>query len=63
VFRVKQDVVPGRYTSMVRGDPNRQLSYVLRQYCGTQHSGMIGRVVVLEPSSMRIGWAALGAAK
>jgi cytochrome c oxidase subunit 2 len=49
-FRVKQDVVPGKYT----GEwfkPTRTGEYHIfcSQYCGTQHSGMIGRVVVMEP--------------
>src|SRR5438132_446384 len=49
-FRVKQDVIPGRYT----GEwfkPTRTGEYHIfcAQYCGTQHSSMIGRVVVMEP--------------
>ena len=49
-FRVKQDVVPGRYTSEWF-KPTRPGEYHIfcAQYCGTQHSGMIGRVVVMEP--------------
>jgi cytochrome c oxidase subunit 2 len=47
-FRVKQDVLPGRYTTewMV---PTRQGSYHLfcAEYCGTDHSRMIGRVTVM----------------
>jgi cytochrome c oxidase subunit 2 len=51
-FRVKQDVVPGRYT----GEwfkPTRTGEYHIfcSQYCGTQHSQMIGRVVVMEPGA------------
>ena len=50
-FRVKQDVVPGKYT----GEwfkPTRTGEYHLfcSQYCGTDHSRMIGRVVVMEPA-------------
>jgi cytochrome c oxidase subunit II len=50
-FRVKQDVIPGRYTSMWF-QPNRVGKYHLfcAEYCGTKHSGMIGWVVVMEPS-------------
>jgi cytochrome c oxidase subunit 2 len=49
-FRVKQDVVPGRYTVMWF-EPTKVGEYHLfcAEYCGTQHSGMIGRVVVMEP--------------
>jgi len=51
-FRVKQDVVPGKYT----GEwfkPTRTGEYHIfcAQYCGTQHSRMIGRVVVMEPAA------------
>jgi cytochrome c oxidase subunit 2 len=50
-FRVKQDVVPGRYTSEWF-KPTKLGEYHLfcSQYCGTQHSRMIGRVVVMEPA-------------
>ena len=50
-FRVKQDVLPGRYTWMWF-EANRVGEYHLfcAQYCGTKHSGMIGRVVVMEPA-------------
>jgi cytochrome c oxidase subunit 2 len=49
-FRVKQDVLPGRYTE-VWFQPSKVGSYHLfcAEYCGTQHSGMIGRVVVMDP--------------
>jgi cytochrome c oxidase subunit 2 len=49
-FRIKQDVLPGRY-STVWFRPTRPGVYHLfcSQYCGTQHSGMIGQVVVMEP--------------
>jgi cytochrome c oxidase subunit 2 len=51
-FRVKQDVVPGRYTKM-SFTPTKPGIYHLfcAEYCGTQHSGMIGRVVVMEPDA------------
>ena len=50
VFRVKQDVVPGRYTSMwFEATQTGSFHMFCAEYCGTQHSGMIGRVVVLEP--------------
>jgi cytochrome c oxidase subunit 2 len=49
-FRVKQDVLPGRYTQMWF-TPTKVGTYHLfcAEYCGTQHSGMIGRVVVMDP--------------
>jgi cytochrome c oxidase subunit 2 len=50
-FRVKQDAVPGRYTSMWF-QPDRVGKYHLycAEYCGTKHSGMIGWVHVMEPA-------------
>ncbi len=49
-FRVKQDVLPGRYT-MVWFRATQPGTYHLfcSQYCGTQHSGMIGQVVAMTP--------------
>jgi cytochrome c oxidase subunit 2 len=50
-FRIKQDVLPGRYTS-VWFEATKPGTYHLfcAEYCGTQHSGMIGRIVVMEPT-------------
>lgn len=48
-FRVKKDVVPGMYSTMWF-EPTRPGRYHLfcAEYCGNQHSGMIGTVHVLE---------------
>lgn len=49
-FRVKQDVVPGRYTQLwFRPTQLGTFHIFCAEYCGTQHSGMIGQVVVMEP--------------
>lgn len=49
-FRVKQDVVPGRYTSeWFRATKVGEYHLFCVQYCGMLHSQMIGRVVVMEP--------------
>jgi cytochrome c oxidase subunit II len=50
-FRTKTDVVPGRYT-MSWFEPTKPGTYHLfcAEYCGTEHSGMIGTVTVLEPA-------------
>jgi len=47
-FRIKRDVLPGRYTS-IWFDATQIGSYHLfcAQYCGTQHAGMTGEVVVM----------------
>lgn len=46
-FRLKMDVIPGRYTS-TWFEANEAGDYVLfcAEYCGTQHSKMLARVVV-----------------
>ncbi|MDX1979271.1 MAG: cytochrome c oxidase subunit II [Bryobacteraceae bacterium] len=50
-FRIKKDVLPGRYTNMWV-TPTKVGTYHLfcAEYCGTQHSGMIGKVHVMEQS-------------
>src|SRR5690242_2401170 len=49
-FRVKQDVIPGKYTSeWFKATEIGEYHLFCAEYCGTQHSGMIGRVVVMEP--------------
>ena len=50
-FRMKQDVLPGRYT-MAWFHATKPGVYHLfcSQYCGTQHSGMIGDIVVMAPA-------------
>jgi cytochrome c oxidase subunit II len=50
-FRVKADAIPGRY-SEIWFEPSQTGDFHLfcAEYCGTKHSGMIGRVVVMEPN-------------
>jgi cytochrome c oxidase subunit II len=49
-FRMKQDAVPGRYTK-IYFEATKVGEYHLfcAEYCGAQHSGMIGSIVVMEP--------------
>jgi len=50
-FRMKQDVLPGRYTmAWFRATQPGTYHLFCTQYCGTQHSGMIGSIVVMEPA-------------
>jgi cytochrome c oxidase subunit II len=50
-FRIKQDVLPGRYTvAWFRATKPGTYHLFCAEYCGTQHSGMIGSVVVMEPA-------------
>jgi cytochrome c oxidase subunit II len=57
-FRVKQDVLPGRYTT-IWFTATRAGEYHLycTQFCGTSHSHMVGRVVALDPAGYE-GWLA-----
>ncbi|HKT89928.1 MAG TPA: cytochrome c oxidase subunit II [Candidatus Sulfotelmatobacter sp.] len=51
-FRMKQDVLPGRYTvAWFRATQPGTYHLFCSQYCGTQHSGMIGSIVVMEPAA------------
>ena len=50
-FRVKNDVLPGRYTTLwFEATQTGEFHLFCAEYCGTQHSGMIGKVIVLEPA-------------
>src|SRR5580704_13666757 len=50
-FRVKADVLPAPYTNLWF-QPTKPGRYHLfcAEYCGTRHSGMIGAVVVMDPT-------------
>ena len=51
-FRVKADAIPGRY-SAIWFMPTKTGTYHLfcAEYCGTNHSGMVGSVTVMEPEA------------
>ena len=50
-FRVKQDVVPGRYTTLwFRATKTGTYHLLCTQFCGTEHSKMIGDIVVMTPA-------------
>jgi cytochrome c oxidase subunit 2 len=59
-FRIKQDAVPGRYTSLwFRATKPGVYHLFCAEYCGTEHSRMIGSVVVMEPRDYE-AWMAGG---
>jgi cytochrome c oxidase subunit II len=59
-FRIKKDAVPGRYnTAWFRATRTGTYHLFCAEYCGTEHSKMIGRVVVLEPEAYQ-AWLAGG---
>jgi cytochrome c oxidase subunit 2 len=62
-FRVKADVIPGRYTN-IWFEPTKAGRYHLfcAEYCGTKHSGMIGQVVVMQPDEFQ-SWLSGGEAE
>ena len=48
-FRVKQDIVPGRYTALTFTPTKKGMFHVFcTEYCGTGHSSMLGRVHVVD---------------
>ncbi|MGH9349229.1 MAG: cytochrome c oxidase subunit II [Vicinamibacterales bacterium] len=60
-FRVKTDVIPGRYlTVWFNATKAGEYRLFCAEYCGTKHSGMIGRVIVMEPAAYQ-AWLGGGA--
>jgi len=53
-FRIKREVIPGRY-STVWFEATQVGTYHLfcTQYCGTQHSGMVGEITVMTPTDYK----------
>ena len=50
-FRVKADVLPGRYTYLwFQATTPGRYHLFCAEYCGTRHSGMTGEVIVMEPT-------------
>jgi cytochrome c oxidase subunit II len=51
-FRVKRDVVPGRFAVLwFTATRSGEYHLLCAEYCGTDHSRMGGRIVVLEPDA------------
>jgi cytochrome c oxidase subunit 2 len=62
-FRMKADVIPGRYTTLwFNATRTGEYHLFCAEYCGTKHSGMIGTIVVMEPSEYQ-AWLGGGAAE
>lgn len=60
-FRVKADVLPGRYTTLwFHATRPGQYRLFCAEYCGTKHSGMTGWVYVMEPHAYQ-AWLSGGA--
>jgi cytochrome c oxidase subunit 2 len=60
-FRVKADVLPGRYTTVwFQASQPGEYRLFCSQYCGTDHAAMIGQVVALLPGDYA-AWLTNGA--
>jgi cytochrome c oxidase subunit II len=56
-FRIKQDVLPGRYTvEWFRATKPGVYHLFCAEYCGTSHANMVGSIVVQEPAEYE-AWA------
>jgi len=61
-FRLKQDVLPGRYTTLwFEATKTGEFHLFCTEYCGTEHAGMGGSVIVMEPEDYE-AWLAGGKA-
>lgn len=59
-FRVKHDVIPGRYTTLwFEATKTGTYHLFCAEYCGTEHSGMVGQVIVMEPAEYQ-AWLSTG---
>src|SRR4051794_11030016 len=60
-FRIKQDVVPGRYSTLwFKADKLGTFHLFCSEYCGTHHSAMVGSVIVMAPEAYQ-KWLMQGA--
>jgi cytochrome c oxidase subunit 2 len=54
-FRMKRDVLPGSYSSCwFEAIRTGEFHLFCAEYCGTNHSRMVGRVVVMEPAEYEV---------
>ncbi len=59
-FRIKKDAVPGRYNmAWFRATKTGTYHLFCAEYCGTEHSRMRGRIIVMEPEEYQV-WLAGG---
>lgn len=60
-FRIKQDVVPGRYSTLwFQADKIGRFHLFCSEFCGTHHSAMEGSVIVMQPEAYQ-RWLMQGA--
>ncbi len=59
-FRIKTDVLPGRYTTVwFQATRAGEFHLFCAEYCGTNHSRMLGRIIAMEPTAFA-GWLSGG---
>lgn len=60
-FRTKVDVLPGRYTTLyIKPETAGEYQVFCAEFCGTSHSAMLAKLVVLEPEAYRDWQAGVG---
>ncbi|MTI88924.1 MAG: cytochrome c oxidase subunit II [Balneolaceae bacterium] len=60
-YRIKQDVLPSRYTSVwFQAEEPGESQVFCTEYCGTSHSDMLAKVIVHEPEDFKIWLAKQG---
>jgi cytochrome c oxidase subunit II len=61
-FRIKQDVLPGRYSQeWFTATQIGEYHFFCSQFCGTSHASMVGRVIVMPPAEYDKWAAGVGA--
>jgi cytochrome c oxidase subunit 2 len=62
-FRLKYDVIPGRYTNLFfEATQAGEFNIFCTEFCGTDHSRMIGKVIVMEPREYQAWLSSSGGA-
>lgn len=61
-FRLKYDVIPGRYTNLYfQATKTGTYNIFCAEYCGTEHSKMLGQVIVMDQSAYETWLSSAGA--
>lgn len=56
-FRIKSDVIPGRYTTLwFEATEVGEYPLLCTEYCGTNHSNMLGKIKIVETEAEWLAW-------
>ncbi len=56
-FRIKTDVIPGRYTTLwFEATEAGEYPLLCTEYCGTDHSNMLGKIKIVETEAEWLAW-------